>query len=224
MLRYLLIPAWGGLGFFIPDLAQRFADYKREKNSLLSLQAKLNIKRARFIAVAFMLALSFLSLMIMNPWHCVLIMAFCGFAVFGFFIDYLLRIIANEMLLAALPLCVIYRIFTGGVYSLMGSLGALGLVILLFGGAAALTYLRNGRGGVGMGDVKLAMVAAVAAGFPDVIYFFVGMSAAIVIYCVIGLRMRYLTRNSYFPMCGHIMAGLIISFFWNPTLSIVAQL
>lgn len=153
----------------------------------------------------------------------VLCVVFALFAVFGTTVDSYIRIIGNEMLLAMLPIGVLYRIVDGGVSSLLGSLGALLVVILTFGLAMAGTKKLKGVIGVGMGDVKLSMVIALTVGFPGVLSFLGGMAFAIVAYCVVGLKTHMLRRNSYFPMCGMIMAGLMITLYL-PVLSELLKL
>ena len=143
----------------------------------------------------------------------ILCIVFALFAVFGTTVDSYIRIIGNEMLLAMLPVGILYRILDGGISSLLGSLLALLIIILTFGLAMMGTKKLKGVIGVGMGDVKLSMVIALTVGFPGVTTFMGGMALAIVVYCFIGLRTHMLQKNSYFPMCGMIMAGFLLSLY-----------
>ena len=141
--------------------------------------------------------------------------AFCiiQIALVCVFVDWYLRLIANEAVLALLVLGVIFRVLAGGVSSLIGSLEALGLVTVLFGGCAALMTAIKGSPEVGAGDLKYAMVLAVTVGWPGVLYLLLSFAAAVLIYIFAGMKMRMLTMKTYFPMCLHLSVGLLGGFF-----------
>ena len=94
-------------------------------------------------------------------------------------------------------------------------MAALGVVILTFGLAMLGTMKLKGVFGVGMGDIKLAMVIALTVGWPGVLTFLGGMAIAIIVYCIVGLRARVLRKESFFPMCGMIMAGLLFALYFD---------
>ncbi|WP_159442043.1 prepilin peptidase [Clostridium sp. Marseille-P2415] len=139
------------------------------------------------------------------------VMIISNIAVFGICVDAFIRIIANEMLWVILAAGLCYRIYLGGPRALWGSAGALLIVIAVFGMTILFTFVRKGTPGVGMGDIKLAMIIAITVGWPGVFYFLTGMAGAIGIYCLAGMKCGFLARDSTFPMCGHIMAGFLIA-------------
>ena len=142
-----------------------------------------------------------------------LVCCFVLIAIIGSIIDSRIRIIANEMVLLLLILGIIYRAFAGGIYSFLGSLTALALVIATFGGTALINKRIMKNVGIGAGDIKLAMVIAITVGYPGVFYFLGGMAIAMGAYCAVGLMLCLLTSSSTFPMCGHIMVGLLAAVF-----------
>lgn len=146
------------------------------------------------------------------PGACV-VCVFVFVALVAIIIDAYIRIICNEIVLLILILGIIYRLLGGGVSALLGSLAALGIVLVIFGGAALLTKLLTKEIGVGVGDVKLAMAIAVTVGYSGVFYFLGGMALAIGAYCLLGVMYHYLTKKSTFPMCGHIMFGFVVALF-----------
>lgn len=206
------------VGFFIPELSYSFACYKcRRKRYPRPLRIPgLQWKAVSLIFTAGVTGLSCLLLPFDQAIFTILI---CYIAAFGICVDRLIRIIANEMLWVILAAGLIYRIHSGGLRGLLGSAGAMALVIAIFGLTMIFTYVRKGTAGVGMGDVKLAMIIAITVGFPGVFYFLTGMACVIGFYCVAGMKYGFLVRESTFPMCGHIMAGFLIALLW-PYISI----
>lgn len=198
------------VAYAIPDLAYSFVLYKCKKNDWEAPP-----KRKGFFWYAACIAAecvcAAVALWFMDMIPAAFCIVFSLFAIFGTLVDSYIRIIANEMLLVMLPIGLAYRIVKGGFSSLLGSLIALGVVIAVFALAMLATKLLKGAVGVGMGDIKLAMVIALAVGWPDVLLFLGGMAVAIGVYCAIGLATRVLQKNSYFPMAGMIMAGLMLA-------------
>jgi leader peptidase (prepilin peptidase)/N-methyltransferase len=226
--KFLLLIAALLVALTFPSLTRSYVVYKcRKGNRALPKKKKDFSWNAICIAIVGLCAV--VSLFIMDDGssrgfaRAVLCIVFAMFAVFGTTVDSYIRIIGNEMLLIMLPIGILYRIVDGGISSLLGSLIALLVIILTFGLAMLGTKKLKGVIGVGMGDVKLSMVIALTVGFPGVMTFLGGMALAIVAYCVIGLKTHMLLRSSYFPMCGMIMAGLMLTLYL-PVLSKVLEL
>ncbi|MEY8353949.1 A24 family peptidase [Lachnospiraceae bacterium 54-53] len=205
------------IAYFLPDLANSFACYKNRKKGDPAPWREPDAGWRRTAAL-FAAAVAGAAGYWLPPDRVIFVMAVCHAAVFGVCVDALIRIIANEMLWVLLAAGLPYRIYSGGLRGLWGSAGALLLVIAVFGLTALFTFARKGTAGVGMGDVKLAMVIAVTVGWPGVFYFLAGVAAAIGIYCVIGVKCGWLSRGSTFPMCGQIMAGFLAALLW-PSIS-----
>lgn len=206
------------VGFFIPELSYSFACYKcRRKGYPRPLRIPGHQWKA--VSLIFTAGVTGLSCLLLPIDQAIFTILICYIAAFGICVDRLIRIIANEMLWVILAAGLIYRIHSGGLIGLMGSAGAMALVIAIFGLTMIFTYVRKGTAGVGMGDVKLAMIIAITVGFPGVFYFLTGMACVIGFYCVAGIKYGFLVRESTFPMCGHIMAGFLIALLW-PYISI----
>lgn len=201
------------IGYFIPDLSHSFACYKSKRKGYPMPRVRPDI-RWRMFSMLFTGAAAGVSGYLLPLDQAVFFVIICHIAVFGICVDTYLRIIANEMLWVILAAGLFYRIYLGGLGALWGSAGALLLVIAVFGMTMLFTFVIKRTPGVGMGDIKLAMIIAVTVGWPGVFYFLTGMAAAIGIYCLAGIKCGFLVRESTFPMCGHIMAGFLIALIW----------
>ncbi|TEB12144.1 Type IV leader peptidase family protein [Pelotomaculum sp. FP] len=200
------------IGFIIPSLAQKMIQYKCTKRHQ-NIPAFYMLKWHEQILMLLSASLFALAGWQMPLEEALLVCVFVLIALTATVIDTQIRIIANEIVLLLLALGIIYRIIAGGAYSLSGSLGALGFVVVIFGGTALITKLFMKNIGIGAGDIKLAMAIAITVGYPGIFNFLGGMAVAIGGYCVAGLQLGLLTPKSTFPMCGHIMAGLLIALF-----------
>lgn len=134
-------------------------------------------------------------------------------------VDISIRIIPNEMVLLLLLSGIIYNIINNGMGFIKSSLLGLVLVILLFGLTSLIIYFMKGTIGVGAGDLKLAMVVGMTLGYPDIIYFLLGMAAAMLGY----LGLKYYSRKivlgqsimgTSFPMAVQITIGFIVALFF----------
>lgn len=206
------------VGFFIPELSYSFACYKCRRKGYPG-PIRIPGLQWKTVSLIFTAGITGLSRLLLPFDQAIFTILICYIAAFGICVDRLIRIIANEMLWVILAAGLTYRIHSGGLIGLMGSAGAMALVIAIFGLTMIFTYVRKGTAGVGMGDVKLAMIIAITVGFPGVFYFLTGMACVIGFYCVAGIKYGFLVRESTFPMCGHIMAGFLIALLW-PYISI----
>lgn len=64
---------------------------------------------------------------------------------------------------------------------------------------------------LGAGDLKLLMAIALICSWPNIISAIFIMAITMASYCLLGLASGKLKINSYFPMCGFIMFGMIVS-------------
>lgn len=199
-------------GYFIPDLSHSFARYKSNRKGYPMPRRRPDF-RWRGLSMLFTAGVTGISCFLLPFDRALFVMIICNIAVFGICVDAFIRIIANEMLWIILAAGLCYRIYFGGLRALWGSAWALLLVIAVFGMTILFTFVRKGTPGVGMGDIKLAMIIAITVGWPGVFYFLTGMAGAIGIYCLAGMKCGFLARDSTFPMCGHIMAGFLIALF-----------
>ncbi len=201
------------IGYLIPDFSHSFACYKSRQKGYPEPQRRFGFRWRRF-SVIFIAGVTGISCFLLPPDQAIFAVLICYITVFGICVDSLIRIIANEMLWVILAAGLAYRIHLEGLRALWGSAGALLMVIAVFSMTMLFTYIRKGTTGVGMGDLKLAMVIAVTVGWPGVFYFLTGMACAIGMYCLAGMKCGFLARDSTFPMCGHIMAGFLTALLW----------
>lgn len=134
-------------------------------------------------------------------------------------VDISIRIIPNEMVLILLLLGILYNTVGNGIGFIKPSLLGLLFIIFLFGLTSLIVYFMKGTIGVGAGDIKLAMVVGIIIGYPDIIYFLLGMAVAMLAYIgfkYISKRMLMGTSimGTSFPMAVQIAVGFIVGLFF----------
>lgn len=208
----------------IPPLVRKTVELKNRKHKKPTRLGLMTGRISRLVSALTDAVLTALSVILLPPVP-------AGFAVVIFqivivcvFVDFYIRLIANEAVVALLVLGVGYRIAAGGPASLLGSLGALGLVLALFVVCALLMMARRGTAGVGAGDFKYALVLAVAVGWDNILYFLGGLAAALLIYCLYGVWRRKLDLSSYFPMCLHLSVGAAAALLGPGLLTFLSQI
>lgn len=200
-------------GTALPAFVKKLIEYKYRKKGKPVPDGIMSGANAKIIAIAADAVLTALTAALLGLPAAAAAFLIIQIALVCVFVDWYIRIIANEAVLLMLVLGVIYRILAGGASSLLGSLAALGLVTLLFGGSAALMTAIKGRPEVGAGDLKYAMAAAVTVGWPGVIYMLLCFAAAVLVYIFVGMKRSMLTMNTYFPMCLQLSVGLLGGIF-----------
>ena len=214
LLINMLKPAAGlalgtAAGCFLPQAIKKIVEYKCRKKGR-QLPENMDDRKTKIVIIAADALLCAGACAVMKPLEAVMAMGLIQLAIICSLVDRYIRIIANETVIAILLVGIGYRLAAGGPESLLVSLGALGIVILIFGGCAAIMMFRKGMPGIGAGDLKYAMACAVAVGWPDILYFFGGMAAALLVYCAaIGMKNKKLDMNSSFPMCMQLSVGLV---------------
>lgn len=222
MIEVLFATLSGITSFLIPGLAYYYANYKMKKRGKEAPLQQLS-QWAPIIATALGISLAWIALHEMTFWESIFCILFYWFAVFGVCVDSHIRIIGNEMLIAMLGLGICYRLLEGGPSSFLGSLAGLAITTGLFAATAGITFIRRMSSGVGMGDIKLAMVIAITVGWPNVLYFLGGMAVVMILYIAFSVLSKRLLLHSAFPMCGPIMAGFLIALY-QPQMEAVFRL
>jgi len=217
-MKEIILAVIGGIpgiaiGLLLPKIVIHIIRYKcKQRNREVPLfKLSQQTKIALLILHAALYAAAFL---LMPSPKAVLTCVFITTAIVSAIIDHYLHLIANEIVLFLFLTGVVYRFIDGGLSSFIGTLWAFLITSVLFGSTAAFIYWRKGTIGVGAGDLKLATAIAITVGYPGVFGFLGGMALAILIYCFAGLKSRFLTWNSCFPMCAHIMVGFAIGLFY----------
>lgn len=204
------------LGLFMPKLVDKIVEYKGFKdyqNSRYDLNGKeVSIYTICSILIFF---LFFIAFYFYDLTEAIFLALFVIIAVAGTLVDIRIRIIPNELVLILFITGLIYTVVINGWRSLMSSLTATMLTILVFALSAIVTRKLKGAIGVGAGDIKLSMAIAFTVGFGKVYIFLFGISMAVLIYCAIGMWLKKLTIGSAFPMCGPIMFGFMVVLYWQ---------
>lgn len=201
------------IALYLPSAITKLADYKMDQSQKPRVVIRLSITTRICLTVLHVLLYVAAFFYIPLP-QAILVAFFITIACIAAIIDFYLRIIPNEIVLILLASGILYRILDGGFASLLGSLIALLLTIVLFAAAAGITFIRKHTIGVGAGDIKLAMVLSIALGFPGVVYFFLGLGVAVIAYLLISLKGGFLIKDSYFPMAAPILVGFLFAVFW----------
>ena len=222
LLVKLIVGATAGAaaGIYVPVWVKKIISYKCGKRGVPAPKEIMTDRKVVIAAAAVDTILAALTAVTMKPAAAAAAFLILQIALTCVFVDWYIRIIANEAIVLLLVLGVIYRILAGGASSLMGSIGALALVTALFGGCAAALTAMKGNPGVGAGDLKYAMVLAITVGWPSVLYMLLCFAATVLINIFIGMKISGFTMKTYFPMCLHLSVGLLGAFFL-PVLGIV---
>lgn len=202
-----------GIGFAIPCAVKEIIRMKNKKRGLMEMPEVLEKKWIRAVVAVADAILTIAAWLTMEPAIAGVVTILIQIAIISVFVDHYINIIANEAVVVLFVVGIVYRILAGGFSSLLGSLEALGVVIVLFGGLAAVFLKVVGVPGVGAGDLKYAMVIAIAVGWPGVFYFLAGMAAALLVHCFIGVKFRNMVMRSGFPMCLQLSIGLLAALF-----------
>lgn len=208
----------------MPEAGYRYACYKAEKKNIDRPEKTGAVLLQWGSVAAFATLTVFLIFMTSAPaWKMLFFVLFGAFAIMGVVVDSLIRIIGNEMLVVMLCFGIVYRVMDGGWHSALTAFVGVAFTTAFFAIAGVVVYLHKGVRGVGMGDVKLALVVAFTAGWPGTVYFALGTSAAMLLYVLYQayrnryqLHMIFDVRNR-FPMCLPIMTGFICSLICSLT-------
>lgn len=198
-------------GLFQVPLARRVCAYKCRQKELWIY--RLWGRQAVWISMAVEGAL--FGMACSGGWgiRAVFLCLFAVLAVTGTLVDIRHRIIPNELVLVFLLLGLIYESSRNGIYGVLEGFSAMVFTGCLFALASRVCSLVCRQMGVGAGDLKLAAAAAFALGIGQMADFWMGMAAAVAVYCAGGIYLRKLGPGDSFPMCGQIMAGFLIALY-----------
>lgn len=226
--KYMIIQAivflvlGGASGVFIPGVVKKILKIKMEKRGDHNEPIAFTEKKYRILFAAADAVLSALIGLSLKVFPAVIALVMFQIVMICISTDHYLRIIPNEAVLVLLGLSLIFRVLAGGFSSLPGGLAAFAVTTVIFFGAAFITKAIRGTMGVGAGDIKYSMALAIAVGWQGLIWFFVGLAAALIIYCLVGMTNRTLRLGSYFPMCICISAGFYL-YLISPVIEKIIQ-
>ena len=142
---------------------------------------------------------------------------FVSIALISSWVDILIRIIPNEIVLTIAAFGIVFRIVCAIVdpWSLLGGFASFALTLGMFSLAMFIGRKRwNGRG-VGAGDFKLAMIASFIVGFPGIAYFYMALCVAMLVYFAYMIARRSFGFFVWFPMCSFLMIALLVGLIYS---------
>ena len=142
---------------------------------------------------------------------------FVSIALISSWVDILIRIIPNEIVLIVAALGIVFRIVCAIVdpWSLLGGFASFALTLGMFSLAMFIGRKRwNGRG-VGAGDFKLAMIASFIVGFPGIAYFYIALCITMLVYFAYMIARRSFGFFVWFPMCSFLMIALLVGLIYS---------
>lgn len=139
-------------------------------------------------------------------------------------VDIIMRIIPNELVLALLGVGVLYRIAAGGVSALIGSGEAALIVFAVFVATMFIVKKRRGTVGIGAGDFKLVLVAAIIVGFPNIAIFLMTLIVVILGYFAFMVMRAQFSFMVYFPMCSFLICAMTVGLFAEPIMQVIQLL
>lgn len=142
---------------------------------------------------------------------------FVSIALVSSWVDILIRIIPNEVVLTVAALGIVFRIVCAiaDPWSLLGGFASFALTIAMFTLAMFIGKKRWNSRGVGAGDFKLAMIAAFIVGFPGIVYFYTALCVTMLVYFVYMIARGSFNFFVWFPMCSFLMIALLVGLTYS---------
>ena len=142
---------------------------------------------------------------------------FASIALISSWVDILIRIIPNEIVLIVAALGIVFRIVCAIVdpWSLLGGFASFALTLGMFSLAMFIGRKRWNSRGVGAGDFKLAMIASFIVGFPGIAYFYMALCVAMLVYFVYMIARGSFGFFVWFPMCSFLMISLLVGLIYS---------
>lgn len=211
-LKAMFLLAGAAIGFVLPNISQKLAQYKYRKKSLqfqsdsryTALPIKLGLcvltggawLISGFIADSFLIA--------------ALISILFSAALLTALVDVQIRIIPNELLLVIIVLGLAFQAAQFGLSALFSALLCMVAMMLLFSAVAGFIGFDK----VGAGDVKLAGAMGLALSYPAIISGLAIMSAVFVLFTLAGLLTKKLTLKTMVPFAPFMMTGMAFSLLY----------
>ena len=142
---------------------------------------------------------------------------FVSIALISSWVDILIRIIPNEIVLTIAALGIVFRIVCAiaDPWSLLGGFASFALTFGMFSLAMFIGRRRWNSRGVGAGDFKLAMIASFIVGFPGIAYFYIALCITILVYFTYMIAKRSFGFFVWFPMCSFLMIALLVGLLYS---------
>ena len=211
-LKAMFLLAGAALGFVLPVISQKLAQYKYRKKSLIFEDD------SRYTTLLIKLGLCVLN---GGSW---LFSVFCAesiivaallsilfsIALLTALVDIQIRIIPNELLLVMIILGLAFQAVQFGFSALLSAFLCMVAMMFLFSAVAGFIGFDK----VGAGDVKLAGVMGLALGYPSIISGLIIMSAIFVLFTLAGLVTKKLTLKTMVPFAPFMMTGMVFALLY----------
>ncbi|QHI71348.1 prepilin peptidase [Aminipila terrae] len=197
-------------GMVIPHISNGFVTYKKLRNNSEIVVKNCDIRTVGLVVVLNGVLWSYAGSKTENIFITLLVSLLFTVAILISLIDLKIRLIPNELVLFILFLGAVFQILYFGWMALLYALICMVAVGFMFIMAGKLVGLEQ----VGAGDVKLAAAMGLILGYPDIKIGLIGMSGALIAFCLGGMTIKKLTMYSFFPLAPFIMFGTICSLIY----------
>ncbi len=212
-LKAVLLLAGAALGYSLPDISQKLAQYKFRKKGMpfepdaryMAMPVKLGvcILNAATWTLSGFLADNFLIISLVS--------ALFSTGLLTALVDIQIRIVPNELLLVILILGLAFQSAQFGFAAIVPALLCMAAMMLLFSTVAGFVGFDK----VGAGDVKLAGTMGLALGYPAIVSGLVIMGAVFLLFTIVGLLAKKLTLKTMVPFAPFMMTGMVFALLYS---------
>ncbi len=192
-------------GIAIPAMSDRIVIYKSHKGKIETTDRNYGHKINVFVILLNAGLWIYAWIRLENVFTAFLISFLFTVLILISFIDFRIRLIPNELILLLLCLGILFQILCFSWINLFYALlcmAAAGSVFVVIGRFAGFEQ-------IGAGDVKLIAAIGMVLGYPYIKVALIGMSSALLVFCLGGLAVKKLTMQSTFPFAPFIMFGAV---------------
>ncbi|MHC1721564.1 MAG: prepilin peptidase [Aminipila sp.] len=197
-----------GTGVAIPAISNKIIILKNHKT--MNLYRGFEINNSRLIAVLNGILWMYAGIKLENAFIAFLVSLIFTVAILISVIDLQIRLIPNELIILITSLGITFQIIKFGWMSILYSFFCMVAVGFFFILAARIVGFEQ----VGAGDIKLIAAIGLLLGYPYIKIALIGMSIALLIFCLGGLTMKKLTVRSTFAFAPFIMFGTICTLIY----------
>lgn len=190
-------------GIAIPAISDRIVIYKSQKREF-ETPARSQDQRVRiFLALLNGFLWTYMGYKLDDTFTAFMISMLFTAAILISVIDLRIRLIPNELVLLVICLGIFFQINYFGWMALLYASFCMVLVGFLFVFVGRIVGFEK----VGAGDIKLIAAMGLVLGYPNIKTALIGMSLALLVFCIGGLALKKLTLYSTFPFAPFIMLG-----------------
>ena len=212
-LKAVLLLAGAVLGYWLPDISQKLAQYKFQKKGMpFEREVRYTAKPVK-LGVCIVNAAAWTASVLFADTFLIaaLISALFSAGLLTALVDIQIRIVPNELLLVMLILGLAFQSVQFGFTAIMPALLCMAAMMLLFSTVAGFVGFDK----VGAGDVKLAGTMGLVLGYPAVVSGLVIMGGVFVLFTIAGLLAKRLTLKTMVPFAPFMMTGMVFALLYS---------